>query len=84
MFVVAGLAFLGPRLDWRLAVVPVAILVVYAVNRFPVYQNRVSGPAWTSVVRRFDAACRQPGARASELRVAPQGIPVVRLECRYA
>ncbi len=84
MFVVAGLAMLGPRVERRLIVVPLTLMIVVAAVRFPATSYRLSGPSWDSSVAAFDARCRIHPASTGVLPLSPTGWGGARLPCaRY-
>ena len=84
MFVLAGIAMLGPRVDRRLIAVPLALLITVAVVRFPASAYRLSGPSWDSSVAAYRVQCQRHPASTIGIPLSPTGWGTVRLPCaRY-
>jgi hypothetical protein len=81
MFVLAGIAMLGPQADRRLIAVPLALLLVVGVARFPASDYRVSGPSWDSSTSTYLEQCRRRPASDPMIPLSPAGWGVARLPC---
>jgi hypothetical protein len=81
MFVLAGIAMLGPHVDRRLIAVPLALLIVVGAVRFPASGYRLSGPSWDSSVSAYRDRCRARPAPAPTIALSPAGWGAVRLPC---
>jgi hypothetical protein len=80
MFVIAGLACLGPRLDRRAAVGSLVLLFLLCLVSFPADGHRLSGPSWSAAIARHDTECRRLRLAATDLPLSPPGW-TVRLAC---
>jgi hypothetical protein len=84
MFVLAGIAMLGPYVDRRLIAVPLALLLIVAVVGFPASTYRLSGPSWDASVSAYREHCQRRPTLAPAIPLSPTDWGVARLPCaRY-
>ncbi len=79
MFVIAGLACLGPHLERRAAVGSLVLLFSLCLMSFPASDYRLSGPAWSAAIAQHESECRRLGLAATDVPISPS--ETARLPC---
>ena len=80
MFMIAGIACLGPRLDRRAAVASLLLLLLLCLVSFPASGYRLSGPSWSAAIAQHDTECRRLRLAATDVPLSPPGW-AMRLPC---